>query len=107
MKEMKVLNEKQQNSFYNESQSRNGGGYNQPLIKFEFYGIEGVVNDTSCGDFGERFTVKWDGKTYRLNQVDREKSEYSSFDECDRDFIEALVNKLGYLVLTKWEVEND
>ena len=62
IKNFKLVEEKEQNNFYDESRSNNGGGYHQPYQKYEFelggkeYNL--VYDDTSCGDFGARFNLK-------------------------------------------------
>ena len=51
----------QLNPYYDPARSRNGGGYDQPLIKWSvLHTPSGRVydvteKDTSCGDFGTRF----------------------------------------------------
>lgn len=62
MSEIKILSQKstEQNEFYDPARSNNGGGYSQPCREtvFEYKGeqYKFVFNDTSCGDFGSRFT---------------------------------------------------
>lgn len=62
MSEIKILSQKstEQNGFYDPARSNNGGGYSQPcrVTVFEYEGeqYKFVFNDTSCGDFGSRFT---------------------------------------------------
>lgn len=62
VKNFKLVEEKEQNSFYEPSRSNNGGGYHQPYQKYEFE-LDGkeynlVYDDTSCGEFGARFNLK-------------------------------------------------
>lgn len=62
IKNFKLVEEKEQNSFYKPSRSNNGGGYHQPYQKYEFE-LDGkeynlVYDDTGCGDFGARFNLK-------------------------------------------------
>lgn len=79
MSEIKILsqNSAEQNEFYDPTKSNNGGGYSQPCRKtfFEYEGeqYELVFNDTSCGDFGSRFTktLYKDGKAIAEMEVDQ------------------------------------
>lgn len=62
IKNFKLVEEKEQNNFYDPSRSNNGGGYHQPYQKYEFE-LDGkeynlVYDDTGCGDFGARFNLK-------------------------------------------------
>lgn len=85
MKEIKILNVwgKEANEFRNPSTANNGGGYSQPYggltvqVGKEHLYIE--VDDTSCGDFGERYSIavyaierqmKW---FIHFNQIDEQK----------------------------------
>ena len=62
MSKIKILEKEeiQQNDFYDPSKSNDGGGYYQPrkTTIFEYEGkiYKFVYDDTSCGDFGDRFT---------------------------------------------------
>lgn len=58
---MKTLEVKQGNPFYDASRTNNGGGYDQPIITFEHNGIVGTFSDRSCGDFGTRYELEYDG----------------------------------------------
>ena len=58
---LKVLEDKEQNSFYDPAKSYNGGGYHQPYQKLTF-DIDGenytlIYDNTSCGDFGKRYEI--------------------------------------------------
>lgn len=58
---LKVLEDKEQNSFYDPAKSYNGGGYHQPYQKLTF-DVEGqnytlIYDNTSCGDFGKRYEI--------------------------------------------------
>lgn len=54
-----LIDGEEQNDFYDYRKSCNGGGYHQPLYKYEFeynnkkYTL--VHSNTSCGDFGIRY----------------------------------------------------
>ena len=58
---LKVLEDREQNSFYDPAKSYNGGGYHQPYQKLTF-DIDGenytlIYDNTSCGDFGKRYEI--------------------------------------------------
>ena len=58
---LKVLEDREQNPFYDPAKSYNGGGYHQPYQKLTF-DVEGqnytlIYDNTSCGDFGKRYEV--------------------------------------------------
>lgn len=65
---MKILNYKKEemNPFVDSRYSNNGGGYSQPLYRYEIQ--QGLrthiieVEDSSCGEFGDRITISIDGK---------------------------------------------
>ena len=82
----KILNVREQNPNANSNTSINGGGYSQPLITFVFNGTTGYIDDSSCGDFGERIHIEYKDKSYCVDAVGRENEEYSSFSkECLED----------------------
>ena|SRR5699024_1387182 len=64
-----------------EGKENNGGGYEHTRTVFEFQGKQGVFEDTSCGDFGSRFFMEWDGKMAMWGSMIDEELEYSEFDE--------------------------
>lgn len=58
---LKVLEDREQNPFYDPEKSYNGGGYHQPYQKLTF-DVEGknytlIYDNTSCGDFGKRYEI--------------------------------------------------
>lgn len=59
---LEVLEDREQNSFYDSAKSNNGGGYHQPYLKISFdidntnYTL--IKDDTSCGDFGVRIDTQ-------------------------------------------------
>lgn len=61
MNALKLINEVEQNGFFNGNTQNNGGGYHQPLLTFKgeynnsSLGV--IISDTSCGDFGTRYNV--------------------------------------------------
>lgn len=48
----------QTNPYYNSEMSCNGGGYNQPLTIIQYGDWRVEIEDTSCGDFGDRIITK-------------------------------------------------
>lgn len=75
---MIILNEKELNDFVNPDTANNGGGYHQPAVDFMFNGKKGYFEDTSCGDFGKRYFVEWDGFCMNYDEVGNEHC-YSEF----------------------------
>lgn len=79
MSKIRILEKEeiQQNDFYDSSKSNDGGGYYQPcrVTLFEYEGkiYKFVYNDTSCGDFGDRFTktLYLDDKVLAQLEVDQ------------------------------------
>ena len=71
MKDIKliILEEIEQNPSIDINRCSTGGGYFQPhiegVIKFKNKSLQFVLNDTSCGDFGNRFTLD----IYNRNQI--------------------------------------
>lgn len=58
---LEVLEDREQNSFYDPDKSYNGGGYHQPYQKLTF-DVDGenytlIYDNTSCGDFGKRYAI--------------------------------------------------
>lgn len=100
----------QGNPFYDPARGNDGGGYDQPEIKFD-YGFERCyISDSSCGDFGDRFTVERGEQVYSFNQVDRGAEEYSDFSRDNPDdvrFVEAVKEDLGYTIAYKEEIRDD
>lgn len=87
MKNVNILKVEQGNEFYDASKLNNGGGYDQPIITFEYKGIQGVYEDTSCGDFGTRESVEWDGKYAQWGSMIEEENHYSEIPEADLQVI--------------------
>jgi hypothetical protein len=68
---MEILKIIEQNEFYDERKSCNGGGYHQPLLTCTMGTHRLLIDDQSCGDFGCRYTVLYDGVTiYDRDDVD-------------------------------------
>ena len=58
---MKIINiaETNMNEYYAPDNSHDGGGYYQPHIIIDFDdGIRVIIDDTSCGDFGNRIAAR-------------------------------------------------
>jgi hypothetical protein len=101
-----ILDVEEQNRFYDSRRTQNGGGYHQPLITFVFNGTTGYIDDSSCGDFGERIHIEYKDKCYSLDTIG-EYDEYSSFsEECLEDKALAKhLNEAGYPISFKEELE--
>ncbi len=95
------------NPFYDPSKADNGGGYYQPHYKGFFSdGGEFEIWDTSCGDFGKRYTIKVTGEDHAgyvfvCDEIDGERRNTFR----NRGFIYArLINKkFGYNIPTERE----
>lgn len=89
----------EQNAFANVEKQNNGGGYHQPLIKGTFNDVPFMVDDTSCGDFGLRYSIDYDNKYLVVNQIDM--IYHNDFTQDDYEFIK-FIDTLGYhIVLEK------
>ncbi len=106
-KDFKLISSVEQNPFANPMKANNGGGYSQPRIDFTFRGIKGFINDTSCGDFGDRIEIVYGEKSYYCDFVSQKNLEYSDFSKYkdnDRQVIKQIRNHTGYSVLFKEEI---
>lgn len=104
IKNIILLENVEQNDFFNPEKSYNGGGYHQPLTKysFEYNGEDYVLtyNSTSCGDFGSRYYVRItrtkDDKTiydFDVDNVSRNREDELYFsDEFDASFFYNLLD---------------
>lgn len=104
IKNIILLEDVEQNDFFNPEKSYNGGGYHQPLTKysFEYNGEDYVLtyNSTSCGDFGSRYYVRItrtkDDKTiydFDVDNVSRNREDELYFsDEFDASFFYNLLD---------------
>ena len=103
-----ILEVREQNPYADIEKSINGGGYSQPFIEFTFNGVKGKINDTSCGEFGERFFVEFKGKEYSLNTTGNEKEEYSSFSKnCLEDkLLSERLKEAGYPISFSEDLSN-
>ena len=107
----KILEVREQNPNANSNKAINGGGYHQPFITFSFNEITGYIDDSSCGEFGERFFVEFKGKEYSLDTMKRnneEYEEYSSFSKkCLEDkILSKYLEEAGYPISFKEELNN-
>lgn len=98
-----ILEVREQNPNADVEKSLNGGGYSQPFIKFIFNGIKGSIQDTSCGEFGERYFVKFGEKVYSVDAMGNGKEEYSSFSkDCLEDrLLSKQLKEAGYPISFK------
>jgi len=106
-KEFKIIDWVEQNPFADPRKANNGGGYSQPRIDFTLRGIKGFINDTSCGDFGDRVEIVYGNKEYYLDSVSKEYIEYSDFSKYkdnDRQAVKEIEKHTGYRVLFKEEI---
>ena len=109
-KEFNIINRVEQNPFANPRKTNNGGGYFQPRIEFTFKGKKGFINDTSCGDFGDRVEIVWGNKEYYIDSVSREYTEYSTFSKLkhnDRQVVNEIKKHTGYKVCFKEDILED
>ena len=82
--EMKLVitNKAEQNDNADINNCSNGGGYFQPVIEGKIYlkktTLRFLLNDTSCGEFGNRFefSIKQANKKIYLNSVDEIGNDY-------------------------------
>ena len=103
IKNIKLLEEREQNDFFDEAKSCNGGGYHQPFKKYSFEyeneNFELVYDSTSCGDFGSRYCVTItrteDNKTiydFSVDRVNNREDELYFSDEFDVSFFFNLLD---------------
>lgn len=107
-KEFNIINRVEQNPFADPKKASNGGGYFQPRIDFTLRGIKGFINDTSCGDFGDRIEIVYGNKEYFFDSVSREEEEYSTFSKfkhSDRQAVKDIEKYTGYRILFKEEIK--
>nr|DAW77591.1 MAG TPA: hypothetical protein [Caudoviricetes sp.] len=102
IKNIILIEEREQNPFFDESKSSNGGGYHQPFEKYSFeyenkkYQL--VYDSTSCGDFGSRYTISiydQDDKTiydYNVDRVDNREDWLYFSNSFDEKFFNSLIN---------------
>ena len=95
MKKLQILKRTETNSFADASKCNNGGGYSQPEFTFEYEGIEGKFKDQSCGDFGKRFSLDYNGKSWCYDTMSNFRN-FTNFDTVeDAEFIAAVKEAFG------------
>ena len=110
MKKNKIFNlisRVEQNPFADPRKANNGGGYSQPRIDFTLRGITGFINDTSCGDFGDRVEIVYGNKEYYFDSVSKdyiEYSDFSKFNHSDRQAVKGIQKYTGYKIAFKEEI---
>ncbi len=98
----------EQNPYADPRKANNGGGYSQPRIDFTLRGIKGCINDTSCGDFGDRVEIVYGNKEYYFDSVSRERTEYSDFSkfkDSDVQAVKEIKEYTGYKIRFKEEIK--
>lgn len=102
IKNIVLIEEREQNSFFDERKQNNGGGYHQPLKKYSFeYNNQKftlVYDDTSCGDFGCRYNVSIYNQEnkivydFSVDRVSNREDELDFSDEFDVNFFFNLLD---------------
>lgn len=90
-----LVSEIELNEFANASVSNNGGGYAQPCYiysgEYNCKPIEVQIRDTSCGEFGSRYSVEVyyndEVKEYYYNSMNNHVEEYGNINEEIAQFI--------------------
>jgi len=92
---------------YDQRLCGNGGGYYQPKYTFMFNNIEGVFEDTSCGDFGGRYFMEWNGYRAAYDQIygNEGYSDFSCTSEIHRELLVEIYKITGWRVPFKEEYE--
>ena len=90
MKKVVIVKKTETNPFADSATAYNGGGYSQIRIEFRFDGKDGVFADTSCGDFGGRYDVRFGNKSARWGTMLDEAEKFSDFSDSDWELISAL-----------------
>lgn len=84
--------------------SHDGGSYDQPTYGIEFDdGSTITIEDTSCGDFGDRILVSaiLSGQTFQVYYGSMVDDEYSEFTEDTIPYLESVRSEIGYLIPLK------
>lgn len=90
---IRILSEEESNSFANPDMANNGGGYHQPHYTFEYCGKKGDFYNDSCGDFGSRYSVQYDGKRAAWGTMYDTEDIWTEFN--DQDFADAFYDAFG------------
>ena len=90
-----LINEVEQNGFFNENKQNNGGGYHQPLLAFKgkynncHLGV--IISDTSCGELGTRYNIAvvYNNKNYEYyySSINNNHDEWGNIPQDVADFI--------------------
>lgn len=112
---LKVLEDREQNSFYDPAKSYNGGGYHQPYQKLTF-DVEGqnytlIYDNTSCGDFGKRYEIdlfitETKKPVYHFEFNNMDKVEEDELDENLKVYKEVLTEDLWNSLIYNEEINN-
>lgn len=79
---IKIIETKQINENYDPQKANNGGGYKHTETTFILAnGDRGVYRDTSCGDFGTRYTLEIEGKPCAMwgSMIEEHGLDYALF----------------------------
>lgn len=112
---LEVLEDREQNSFYDPAKSYNGGGYHQPYQKLTF-DVEGqnytlIYDNTSCGDFGKRYEIdlfitESKKPVYHFEFNNMDKVEEDELDEYLKVYKEVLTEDLWNSLIYNEEINN-
>lgn len=112
---LEVLEDREQNSFYDPAKSYNGGGYHQPYQKLTF-DVEGqnytlIYDNTSCGDFGKRYEIdlfitETKKPVYHFEFNNMDKVEEDELDENLKVYKEVLTEDLWNSLIYNEEINN-
>lgn len=112
---LEVLENREQNSFYDPAKSYNGGGYHQPYQKLTF-DVEGqnytlIYDNTSCGDFGKRYEIdlfitESKKPVYHFEFNNMDKVEDDELDEYLKVYKEVLTEDLWNSLIYNEEINN-
>ena len=106
MSNFKVIKIEQTNPYYDPDKAYDGGGYDQPKYTFLFRGIQGTFTDSSCGAFGMRYDLNWNGLMANYDDVGRDIDVYSDFDpdnSVHAELLHEIQQLTGYKVVTKYD----
>ncbi|MFC2477120.1 MAG: hypothetical protein ACFNTU_06500, partial [Catonella sp.] len=112
MEELKIINKEQTNPFYDESKSNDGGGYYQPRYEFQFGDWKGVYDNTSCGDFGSRWSIDVKNGTQEFSANLQTMDGYSLSSDFPskfpaEGFYEAFEKHFGFTIPTEEDVQDE
>ena len=103
---MKFINVCEEHAPYDVEKSHNGGSYYQPTWTAETEdGKKLIIEDLSCGDFGSRIYVDYDGRRAAYGSMLDASECYSEFTSSDMEVLEAIWDATGYCVPINEELE--